>query len=81
MKIEKNQALSKLVLLAGALGLEPRTKALETYAEDSLPLRKRLLDNNQLTDMSNVLQLRTKSMKPFSPQKGHTSFALRAAYL
>ena len=45
------------------------------------PLRKRLLDHNQLTDMSNVLHLRAKSMKPFAPQKGHTSFALRAAYL
>lgn len=27
---EKNQSLAKLVLLAGALGLEPRTKVLET---------------------------------------------------
>ena len=26
---KKNQSLSKLVLLAGALGLEPRTKVLE----------------------------------------------------
>ena len=32
---KKNQFLSKLVLLAGALGLEPRTKVLETHV---LPL-------------------------------------------
>ena len=32
---KKNQSLSKLVLLAGALGLEPRTKVLETHV---LPL-------------------------------------------
>ena len=31
MAQKKNQSLSKLVLLAGALGLEPRTKVLETH--------------------------------------------------
>ena len=30
IEIKKNQSLSKLALLAGALGLEPRTNVLET---------------------------------------------------